>query len=95
VRAAAEARYVLGDLPGAIDRLRAAQQVSRSGAAAGAGQDFIEASVIDARLRAILAQRRQQQLDARNEGRPSRTGDRTEDRTGDDGAPPPPQLTRP
>ncbi len=90
MRAAAEARYVLGDLPGAIDRLRAAQQVSRSGAASGAGQDFIEASVIDARLRTIVAQRRQQQLDARSEGRPSRSGDRT----GDDG-PPPPQLVRP
>jgi beta-barrel assembly-enhancing protease len=83
MRAAAEARYVLGDLPGAIDRLRAAQQASRSGAAAGAGQDFIEASVIDARLRTIVAQRRQQQLDARNEGRSSRTGDRP----GDDGPP--------
>jgi beta-barrel assembly-enhancing protease len=69
MRAAAEARYVLGDLPGAIDRLRAAQQVSRT----AAGQDFIEASVIDARLRTIVAQRRQLQLDSRNEGRPTRS----------------------
>ena len=61
MRAAAEARAVLGDLTGAIDRLRAAQQVSRS----ATGQDFIEASVIDARLRQFAAQRRQIALDAR------------------------------
>jgi beta-barrel assembly-enhancing protease len=71
MRASAEARYVLGDLPGAIDRLRAAQQLSRT----GVGQDFIEASVIDVRLRSIVAQRRQLQLDARNEGRPTRSGE--------------------
>jgi beta-barrel assembly-enhancing protease len=65
LRAAAEARYVLGDLPGAIDRLRAAQQISRT----PAGQDFIEASVIDSRLRSIVALRRQLQLEARGEGR--------------------------
>jgi beta-barrel assembly-enhancing protease len=65
LRAAAEARFVLGDLPGAIDRLRAAQQVSRT----PAGQDFIEASVIDSRLRSIVALRRQLQLEARGEGR--------------------------
>ncbi len=61
MRAAAEARAVLGDLTGAIDRLRAAQQVSRG----ATGQDFIEGSVIDARLRQLVAQRRQLQLDAR------------------------------
>ncbi len=61
MRAAAEARSVVGDLSGAIDRLRAAQQVSRG----ATGQDFIEGSVIDARLRQITAQRRQLQLDAR------------------------------
>ena len=61
MRAAAEARSVVGDLTGAIDRLRAAQQVSRG----AIGQDFIEGSVIDARLRQITAQRRQLQLDAR------------------------------
>jgi beta-barrel assembly-enhancing protease len=79
MRAASEARYVLGDLPGAIDRLRAAQQLSRT----AAGQDFIEASVIDARLRSIVAQRRQLQLDARNEGRPTRSPG-----PGDDAPPP-------
>ena len=62
MRAAAEARAVVGDLTGAIDRLRAAQQVSRG----ATGQDFIEGSVIDARLRQMVAQRRQLQLDARD-----------------------------
>jgi beta-barrel assembly-enhancing protease len=61
MRAAAEARAVVGDLTGAIDRLRAAQQMSRG----ATGQDFIEGSVIDARLRQLVAQRRQLQLDAR------------------------------
>ncbi len=61
MRAAAEARAVLGDLTGAIDRLRAAQQISRT----AGGQDFIEGSVIDARLRQITAQRRQLALEAR------------------------------
>ena len=69
MRAAAEARVVVGDLTGAIDRLRAAQAVSRG----ATGQDFIEGSVIDARLRQITAQRRQLQLDAR-EARGGRSG---------------------
>jgi beta-barrel assembly-enhancing protease len=55
VRAQAEARAALGDLPGAIDRLRAGQRMARS----GGSQDFIEASIIDARLRDLEAQRRQ------------------------------------
>jgi predicted Zn-dependent protease len=55
MRAQAEARAALGDLNGAIDRLRAAQTVARTGAA----NDFIEASVIDARLRQLEAQRRE------------------------------------
>jgi beta-barrel assembly-enhancing protease len=62
LRASAEARAVLGDLTGAIDRLRSAQQFSRG----ATGQDFIEGSVIDARLRQLVAQRRQLQLDARD-----------------------------
>ncbi len=67
MRAAAEARVVLGDLTGAVDRLRAAQGASRT----AVGQDFIEASVIDARLRQVTAQRRQLALEARGEGRSS------------------------
>ena len=55
MRAQAEARAALGDISGAIDRLRAAQGLGRSGAA----NDFIEASVIDARLRQLEAQRRE------------------------------------
>jgi predicted Zn-dependent protease len=70
LRAGAESRAVLGDLTGAIDRLRAAQAVSRG----AVGQDFIEASVIDVRLRQLVAQRRQIQLEARESRGGGRTG---------------------
>ncbi len=63
LRASAEARAAVGDLTGAIDRLRAAQQASRG----AVGQDFIEGSVIDTRLRQLSAQRRQLVLDAREQ----------------------------
>ncbi|MDT7833918.1 M48 family metalloprotease [Aquabacterium sp. OR-4] len=56
VRAEAEAQAALGNLQGAIDRLRAGQQLARSGQAA---PDFIELSVIDSRLRDLQGQRRQ------------------------------------
>jgi beta-barrel assembly-enhancing protease len=69
LRAAAETRAALGDINGAIDRLRVAQQASRT----AVGQDFIEASVIDARMRQLVAQRRQIALEAR-EGRDGRAG---------------------
>jgi predicted Zn-dependent protease len=55
MRAQAEARAALGDINGAIDRLRAAQSLVRSGGA----NDFIEASIIDARLRQLEALRRE------------------------------------
>jgi beta-barrel assembly-enhancing protease len=61
LRAKAEARAAVGDLSGAIDRLRAAQSMARG----AAGQDFIEASVIDARMRELQGQRRQLVLEAR------------------------------
>ena len=61
MRAGAEARAAVGDLVGAIDRLRSAQASART----VAGQDFIEASVIDARLRRLVAERRQLVLEAR------------------------------
>ncbi|WP_148280260.1 M48 family metalloprotease [Rubrivivax gelatinosus] len=64
VRAEAEARYVSGDVNGAIDRLRAGQAAARG----AAGQDFIEASVIDARLRELRAQQRRAFCDARADG---------------------------
>ena len=62
LRAGAEARAVLGDLSGAIDRLRVAQHESRK---PEAQSDFIEASVIDVRLRQLVAQRRELQIEAR------------------------------
>lgn len=64
LRAEAESRLAVGDLAGAVDRLRAGQRLARSGAA----PDFIEASVIDARLRDIEAQRRQHTAEERNQG---------------------------
>jgi predicted Zn-dependent protease len=66
MRAGAEARAAVGDLSGAIDRLRAAQALSRQGATT----DFIEASVIDARLRQISQQRRELVAEMRGEERP-------------------------
>ena len=56
VRAEAESRYASGDLPGAIDRLKAGQRLARSSTTA---VDFVESSVIDSRLRSIEAHRRQ------------------------------------
>ena len=61
LRAEAESQAALDNLPGAIDRLRAGQQLARR---SGANSDFIESSVIDSRLRELLAQRRQLQLEA-------------------------------
>jgi predicted Zn-dependent protease len=65
VRAEAESEAALGNLGGAVDRLRAGQRLARQG---GVGVDFIEASVIDARLRDLLAQRRQLIADERRAG---------------------------
>jgi len=64
LRAEAEARAALGDIGGAIDRLRAAQRQARNSANA---PDFIEASIIDSRLRDLSAQRRAQLAEARGE----------------------------
>jgi predicted Zn-dependent protease len=64
MRAEAEARAALGDVNGAIDRLRAAQRQARSSTAA---PDFIEASIIDSRLRDLTALRRFQLAEARGE----------------------------
>jgi predicted Zn-dependent protease len=66
LRAEAEAAAARGDLPGAIDRLRAAQREARS----GTRPDFIEASIIDARLRDLSALRRAQIAEARGERQP-------------------------
>ena len=51
VRADAESHHAQGDLTGAMDRLRSGQALVRSGQV----QDFIESSVIDARLRDLEA----------------------------------------
>ena len=66
LRAQAESRAALGDITGAIDRLRAAQALVRSGAV----NDFIEASVIDARLRQLQAMHRQLAADMRGKFAP-------------------------
>jgi predicted Zn-dependent protease len=62
VRADAESRVALGDLQGAIDRLQAGQRRVRS----GGNFDFIDASVIDARLRDISILRKQQRADEKD-----------------------------
>jgi beta-barrel assembly-enhancing protease len=59
IRADAESRVALGDLSGAVDRLQAGQRRARSAAQV----DFIDVSVIDARLRDVEAQRKQQKAD--------------------------------
>ncbi len=63
LRAEGESVYALGDLGGAIDRLRAGQQKARPGNPA----DFIEVSVIDARLREIQAEQRAQLAEERQQ----------------------------
>jgi predicted Zn-dependent protease len=59
MRADAESRVALGDYPGAVDRLQAGQRRARSLPSV----DFIDVSVIDARLRDVEALRRQQNED--------------------------------
>ena len=54
IRAEAEAHAAQGDLIGAIDRLRAGQKLTRAGRV-----DFVEASIIDSRLRELEAIRRE------------------------------------
>ena len=70
LRAQAEARAALGDITGAIDRLRAAQALVRSGAV----NDFIEASVIDSRLRQLMAVHRQLAAELRGKFAPLAQG---------------------
>jgi predicted Zn-dependent protease len=62
VRADAESRVALGDLQGAIDRLQSGQRRARGGGTV----DFIDASVIDARLRDISVLRKQQRDDEKD-----------------------------
>jgi beta-barrel assembly-enhancing protease len=58
LRADAESRVALGDLAGALDRLRAGQKRAR-----GPSTDFMDASVLDARLRDVTLQYQTQQAD--------------------------------
>jgi predicted Zn-dependent protease len=74
LRAHAEAQAANGELVGAIDRLRAAQRQARPGG--GAPVDFVEASIIDARLRDLLALRRAQVAEMRG-GRGGPSDERT------------------
>ncbi len=60
-RAEAEARLAQLDAPGALERLRAAQQLARSAPA----PDHIEQSIIDARLRDVSERVQQQRSEAR------------------------------
>ncbi len=67
IRADAEASFALGDLQGASDRLRAGQRQARGGSGAAATPvDFIDVSVIDARLRDVEALRKQLLADSRD-----------------------------
>jgi len=66
LRAAAEAQAAIGNIQGAMDRLRAGQQLARRGTV---GNDFIEASVIDSRMRDLQAQRRELMAGQRGSGR--------------------------
>jgi predicted Zn-dependent protease len=59
VRSEAESRVAIGDYSGAVDRLQAGQRRARS----VPGVDFIDVSVIDARLRDVEAQLKDQQAD--------------------------------
>jgi predicted Zn-dependent protease len=66
VRAQAEARVAIGDLEGAVDRLRSGQRLARQSPA----RDSVEASVIEARLRDVQGQRRRELADERGEREP-------------------------
>jgi len=74
MRADGEAAAARGDLVGAIDRLRAAQRQARSGSAGT--PDFIEVSIIDARLRDLSLLRRAQLAEARGDKNPDRERER-------------------
>jgi predicted Zn-dependent protease len=65
VRADAESRVALGDLTGAVDRLQAGQRRARQMTERGA-VDFIDVSVIDARLRDVEAQVKQRKADEKS-----------------------------
>jgi hypothetical protein len=61
IRAEGEAQVALLDYAAAVDRFRAAQDLSRKGG--GQPGEHIEASIIDTRLRAVESLRREQALE--------------------------------
>ncbi|MBS0315519.1 MAG: M48 family metalloprotease [Proteobacteria bacterium] len=58
IRAEAERQVALVDYGAAVDRFKAAQDLIRKRTAAGQPVDFVEASIIDARLRQVLQQQK-------------------------------------
>lgn len=63
MRADAEASAALGDINGALDRMRSGQRFAREG---GPGMvDAIEAAVIDARARELAAMQKELLKDSR------------------------------
>lgn len=66
VRAQAEARVAIGDLEGAVDRLRSGQRLARQSPA----RDSVEASVIEARLRDVEGRRRRELAEERGDREP-------------------------
>ena len=79
LRAHAESRLIVGDLTGAMDRLRSGRTLART--AGTAGQDFIESSIIEARLRELEARRRQLAAEARGISRGGPRDDSRDDGT--------------
>jgi predicted Zn-dependent protease len=61
LRAEAEAQVAHLDYPAAVDRFKAAQDVARRGSTGGG--DYIEASIVDTRLRAVESLAREQALE--------------------------------
>jgi predicted Zn-dependent protease len=68
IRAEAEGRVAQMDYPAAVDRLKAAQEIARKNALAGpaaanSGNEHIEASIIDTRVRQVESLLREQALE--------------------------------
>jgi predicted Zn-dependent protease len=63
VRAEAEARFAQLDFPAALDRLKAAQELLRSGQGGAGSNTHIESSIIDTRTRQVAALVREQALE--------------------------------
>jgi beta-barrel assembly-enhancing protease len=66
LRAGAEAAYASGDILGAVDRLRVARQIAQD----TRSDDYIETSVIQARLRVLEGERRRLLAEMRGERHP-------------------------